>query len=179
MNDTSKCWVIANFEMIIIGVTLLMGLLYALVKGGVMLCVGMGLQMLPLIAFLLAFTLPLKTFGFGIIKFGILFLGGCLVTFMDYVHAFQHDYTSYITIFWGVFLIGMILALYMSVFIHHHFHEVVSRRMLYTNSNIDMFSNKLKYVIDKCTSVSSSIVICSIWLYGMIVMANEVMERAN
>lgn len=48
---------------------------------------------------------------------------------------------------WKMALVGAVFALEITVYVYRNFAEVVSRRMLYRNSSVEMFDIRLKYCI--------------------------------
>lgn len=47
------------------------------------------------------------------------------------------------------FIVAGILSIFIAAFVSRNFEDVVSRRMLWRNSNVDMFSMKISYVINR------------------------------
>lgn len=70
-----------------------------------------------------------------------------------------------IQIFWIGFGCSHLLALLLAVYTYQNFDEVVSRRMLYRNSAVDMFEEQLKYTICRFMDHASAF----FWMYLTVV----------
>lgn len=99
-----------------------------------------------------AFCLPTKKMGSSISRY-ILF---CFLMFYSLYFGENTEANSVemeagkslvIRIIWIGFVCSHLLALLLAVYTYRNFDEVVSRRMLYRNSAVDMFEEQMKYTI--------------------------------
>jgi hypothetical protein len=170
MNDTTKCWVIANFEIVLFWCVGIIGTVLAiiirliigsLVANAVAICMATG-------ALLALAVIPTKEKLPGIVKYIFLIMIGVLLTLSEFIDMGEENpflvLSSYWIVYWVVFIAGSLLGRAIAIYTYHNFQEVVSRRMLYRNSNVDLFEIRWKYVIDRFTNIAWSSIACFIEL---------------
>lgn len=172
---TFKCWLIANFEIVMFLLTVIVSIIaiwgFADIKNEN--AVTMCLCVLALVAI---FSLPTKR---GVLQFGkyILMLGGIIllmwgvkkggwVTDINEKEMFER----FITWFWAVFSIATAISIWFAIYTYVNIHEVVSRRMLYRNSNVNLFEFSWLYTLDRFCNVTVSIVTCTLGFIFLIIM---------
>ena len=70
--------------------------------------------------------------------------------------------------FWTVFIIASVISVIIAVYTYINIDEVLSRRMLYLNSNVSIFEYSWLYTLDRFCNISLSIVVCTFWLWLII-----------
>ncbi|GHV66113.1 hypothetical protein FACS1894199_08850 [Bacteroidia bacterium] len=148
MNNTSKCWLIANFETVATTILVVLYVLVALFfQGDVTEGVTMGLvygTYCLIIPGAVVSTPP--SFSKTVLIFLLTLGGAVFFLFAENKSALP----DWITSLWVVadivaFGVGFFIARYA----HVHFSEVVSRRMLYWNSRVSLFEERWKYALDR------------------------------
>ena len=97
------------------------------------------------------------------------------------VDDLDEETTKFINIlfmcFWIFFSVVSVIAGWFAYYIYKNFNEVVSRRMLYRNSNVSLFESRLKYTLSKFSSISFSITVCLVCLtaYLLLMLAMHVL----
>jgi hypothetical protein len=67
---------------------------------------------------------------------------------------------------WTVFIVASIISAFIAVYTYKNIGEVLSRRMLYRNSNVSIFEYSWLYTLDRFCNISISITVCIFWLAG-------------
>ena len=75
---------------------------------------------------------------------------------------------SLLTWFWIAFPIATVIGGWMAAYTRANISEVLSRRMLYRNSNVSLFEYAWKYTLDRFCNIAVAIVTCIIWIVVMI-----------
>jgi hypothetical protein len=168
MESTSKCWLIANFEIVAYVLTLIVSILLLLLGRlfGLMDFekVGEVIGYSALIAALLSLPTKRGVFQYG--RYVLLLLPG-IGMFMGTGEA----PVWVIILYWTVLVIVSIISGVIAAYAYDNIDEVVSRRMLYRNSNVSLFEFTWRYTLDRFCSIAVSILVCGIWLLVMIVVA--------
>jgi hypothetical protein len=165
MGATFKCWLIANFEIVMFFLFfIILGSLFMFYDideeiWGYMICFA-------LISFVCTCPTNKGVFQFG--RYFLILIFGILIT----VGSHQSDQiieevkteTSHLAlrIFWINFAIASIIAIFPAIYTYHHMEEVVSRRMLYRNSNVSLFEFSWKYTLDRFCNITVSILYYSL-----------------
>ena len=107
---------------------------------------------MPLLYWFLSFVLfwSEKSNISVLIRLLIVFGGPVCVCFISSMglYDFSPDTIAKVkTSLWEMAMVGVIFALGITIYVYRNFSEVVSRRMLYRNSSVDMFDIRLKYCI--------------------------------
>ncbi|MDR0829702.1 MAG: hypothetical protein LBN95_06285 [Prevotellaceae bacterium] len=163
--DTFKCWLIANFEIAMCLLTAIVGSIVFFVfssfeneKAGSIYLVMFGILLL---------TIPTKR---GTLQFGkyILMLGGVILLMWalkenkDWVANIDRAMFSHFTVwFWWLFSIASLISAFLAYYTFVNFDEVTSRRMLWRNSNVNLFEISLLYTLDRFCNITVSIVACT------------------
>jgi len=173
---TFKCWLIANFEIVMFLLTLIISSIVVWgVAGGIKneSALEAYFYVLALVAM---FSLPTKR---GVLQFGkyILMLGGIIllmwgvkkggwVTDIEEIEM----YNRFFTWFWVAFSIATAISIWFAIYTYVNIHEVVSRRMLYRNSNVNLFEFSWLYTLDRFCNITVSIVTCTLGFMFLIIM---------
>ncbi len=72
--------------------------------------------------------------------------------------------TKLIVVTIATFIVSNILASRLTKFASSNFEEVLSVRVLFKNSNTEIYTMKAKYLIDRFTNIAASITIGTAWL---------------
>ena len=165
MSSTFKSWLIANFEIFAsIAFAIIVVPLCFIFKGGEdLLDKNMLIWLLftiaaPSILALMPSEEPTARVLENIIAYLAVFVGyaGSLLAIFI-VPEYRWIALAFLPLFIGAFVASFILARYA----YRHFDEVVSVRMLYSNSNASVFQEQWKYTIDRFFKISFSF-ICGI-----------------
>jgi hypothetical protein len=176
MDATTKSWFIANFEIASFVCTVIAGAIIAtiitIIKGGM--AVGAALIACVYGGFFLSlFTIPTKLESLGVTKY-ILFLL-ISVLFTCAICMSEEETPYYVTFilysYWGIFIAGSYFGGVIARYTYRNFQEVVSRRMLYRNSNVSLFEIKWRYVLDRFTNITCSLILCFIYLLLIILFS--------
>jgi len=167
---TLKYWLIANFEIAILLLTLIIGgiTIWGLGDGLHDNITHAGLAVLGLV---LLFVIPTQR---GTLQFGkyILMLGGVIFFAWFLKNSEGSNMTDAdialwefcIRRFWIVFSIATAISVFFAVYAFINFDEVVSRRMSWRNSNVSLFEISILYTLDRFCNITVSIVICTLGL---------------
>ena len=165
---TFYCWLIANFELIMYIFLLILSaiILFGFSDKDNTLNIFMYLAVLMGIL-----SLPTKK---GVFQFGKYLL---IVGFGIMMNDPKYDNNEFMSIFipkfWIVFIITSIISAFIAVYTYMNIDEVLSRRMLYRNSNVSIFEYSWLYTLDRFCSISISIIACTFWLWGLILFNME------
>lgn len=159
---TFNCWLIANFEIVMILLTAIVGSIAFFGYSGMenerafRIYIAMGGM------FLLIFPTNRGTLQLG--RY-IVMLGG-VIFYMWYAKehgALTNDVThkAIITWFWWIFSIASVISVILAIYTFINFDEVTSRRMLWGNSDVMLFEISLLYTLDRFCNITVSIVACT------------------
>jgi low affinity Fe/Cu permease len=160
---TFKYWMVANFE-----------ILAAVVAGFI--------SILLVLCFYNEEQHPNETVGDVVIVFFFLFLLTCAQGKSRYLSLIKYiiallicigvtlvssdgetttEISTTVIVFWWIFLVaGTIIGIKLAIFTNRNIDEIVSRRMLYRNSSVDLFEIKWLYTLDRFAGTASSIAMC-------------------
>ena len=160
--EDAKSWIVANFEMClficICPILVILALCFYENEqdfnawGGTILLLG-------------ACSIPPKTKKVGDSKyFGTLFLIAIFI-YLAYNGDLDDDEIAYeveiaYILGWGgllLFILSSIFGRIPAIYAYKNFDEVVSRRMLYLNSNVSLFEKRWSYAFDRFTNISCAI----------------------
>jgi NADH:ubiquinone oxidoreductase subunit len=178
-NVTSKSWIIANFEIVIFWFVEIIGLL--VIFGYDLLIVGInGMAIIILLWIFLssimgALIIPTKNQNTGIGKYIFFIIVGIIVSIVlisvlddiDKVGVRLSIEFGVIGL-WILFILASVFGVIIANYAHEHFNEVVSRQILYRNSNVDIFEKKWRYVLARGCSVATSIFLGMLWFVAII-----------
>jgi len=164
MNATFKSWIIANFEIIIFCSLIFGGALFVALYD-LTLIIKYKDYFLYSAIIIPIFTFPVNNGGAGLLKYIIILAINVFIAVLVYLSPDEIMLSGTIIIpccclFIGASIFGGTMAHYT----HLHFNEVVSRRMLYHNSKVNLFGIKWKYVLDRFSNITVSLFICLLWL---------------
>lgn len=169
MGTIFRCWLIANFEIVMYVLLLIVSAI--LLFGFSSLESGDALKFFTyfaLFAGMLSFPTNKGAFQFG--KYLFLVGMGIVMT----VGANNPEYADVmgsliVSSFWIVFIIASVISAVIAVYAYKNIGEVLSRRMLYRNSNVSLFEYSWLYTLDRFCNISLSIVVCIFWLWLIII----------
>lgn len=154
---TFLSWFIANicgivdFFIVIVYEILLFKEVIPLPEGADLASMAIGGLLIPLFHGVLVGGYPFKNIIGDIFNIGILVFG--------YLIAFtstEDSEISFLSVYaWGI-IPSLTLAIIIAVFTANNMYEVVSRRMLYVNSNSNMFEVKLLYTFNRFVAAFSA-----------------------
>ena len=178
MNTTFKCWLIANFEIVFL---ILMG-----IAAAIFLFIFADFSKVDALSealseeerkwiflgpfFLIALNSPTKSGGFQFGKYFVLLGAAIVITLITKQSELAADYENLkplVRWFWIVFPFATVISIWLASFTRANISEVLSRRMLYRNSNVSLFEYTWKYVLDRFCNISFAIISCTI---GFVVM---------
>ena len=107
--------------------------------------------------------MPSKSTSGDIINLGLLLL----TYFLIFLLKENEEYREGCLFFMYSGFISLAIAIVTAIFTSRNMNEVVSKRMLYTNSNADIFDITLKYTFNRFVIVFSSI--SSLFLFGWLI----------
>jgi len=170
--STFKCWLIANFEIVILLITAIISSIIFWFFSGIE--NEMAFNAYCSIFLVLLLTIPTKR---GVLQFGkyILMLGGfILLTWGIKKQGWIEDttdkelFSSFITWFWILFSVATVISGWLAYYTYVNIREVVSRRMLWRNSNVSLFEFSWLYTLDRFCNITVSSVACSLQLVFLI-----------
>ncbi|MCL1867603.1 MAG: hypothetical protein FWF72_01455 [Paludibacter sp.] len=167
MGITCRCWIIANFEIIMYVLLLVVSAI---------LLFGISdldnafkiFSISALVAGMLSFPTNKSIFQFG--KYLFLVGMGIVMTIGANNPENANDVMKSLIVnrFWTVFIIASVISVIIAVYTYINIDEVLSRRMLYLNSNVSIFEYSWLYTLDRFCNISLSIVVCTFWLWLII-----------
>ena len=172
-NSTFKCWLIANFEIVLFWTVTIIGGLFLLLfaRDRIVLSNEIseenGLFMLVLIgAMVLAGTMPTSNNAFQYTKVLSYIALPIFLTWLllDVKEDGESFVSVIIAIVWIIFIIASAIGGWLAVFTYRNMDQVVSRRMLFRNSKVSLFEFAWRYSLDRFASISGSIIFCAVWL---------------
>lgn len=152
MNSTLKCWVIANFGVVIWIIVVVIGLIFTPKE----LFSAADFWDKCLICWFILGGIscaPCKTVSSSVSRFLVIFGSSAILVcyssgLIDGVPAEElAAVESFAWLFWICFVAIQVIAFLLARYAWIHFDEVVSRRMLYRNSAVDLFDIQWKYTI--------------------------------
>jgi hypothetical protein len=155
--ETSKCWVIANFEIVAFVLTLIVSAILLALFGlfGLVNSKDVG-EVLGVAAVAALLSFPTKKGAWQYGRYVLLLLVG-----IGMIVNRDGDIPVWGTIlFWTVFAIASIISGVIAAYAYDNIDEVVSRRMLYRNSNVSLFEFTWRYTLDRFCSIAFSILAC-------------------
>ena len=164
MSSTFKCWLIANFEIF----TFVFTIPACIVLGfalGYMGVAGVedGSSVFIWVILLFFFTSPLKRAGLDstryIMMFGLVFLMKWMSNEPgdSFDEAQVEAMKTVIKWFWRLLPVATVVGIWLARYAYNNFDEVVSRRMLYHNSNVSLFEYRWKYTWYRFTNISACV----------------------
>jgi hypothetical protein len=133
-----------------------------------------------LIAAVLSYPTNRGTFQFG--KYLLLVAFGIFITIgendAEYTKNMDAEFTKYaVMVFWIIFIIASIISGIIAFYTYNNIDEVLSRRMLYRNSNVSLFEYSWLYTLDRFCNITLSIIVCTIWLGVIIFIYPGLLEK--
>jgi len=170
MSSTAKCWLIANFEIILFLITVLVSIIFWIIiavdfESGIMGSLVFG-------GILAIFNIPTKK---GTVQYGKFIM---MLVFIFLLMAgtpedleFREFRRIMILNFWITFFFASVIAGELAHFTYHNIHEVVSRRWLFRHSNAELFEHTWKYTLDRFCNITTSIVSCLLYVRFIVVLS--------
>lgn len=162
MSKSFKAWMIANMSVVFAIATMLNILLAAALQGAV------------------SFKGALVGFGLlGVVVFGMMDVPSMVSTVILlvchaaivlrglYVSATQ-SFHSYLFVLMVVAAVSILFAIHVARLSSQNFYELVSLRMMYRTSNVDMFETKWKYVFNRFAAASGGALIIMLELIFLV-----------
>lgn len=183
-NTTFRCWLIANFEIVLFWFTVIIGSLLLFITDREKFLNLSDTRQNDLISahfvsivILAIFNVPTKRAAFQYGKFLVMI--GVVVIIM--LNMTQMDFSSYeselmnrlVAWFWIIFSIASIIGGWLAYYTYNNMGEVLSRRMLYRNSNVSLFEFTWKYTLDRFCNITVSIVTCIGWILAIFLIYEE------
>ena len=163
MNATFKSWIIANFEIIIFCLVFFGGVLFIAVYD-MTLIIEYKDYFLYSAIIIATLTFPINNVGAGFLKYIITLAINVFIAALAYLSPDEIVLSGAIIPCCCLFVGASVFGGMMAHYTHLHFREVVSRRMLYHNSKVNLFGIKWKYILDRFSNISVSLFICLLWL---------------
>jgi len=177
MSSTFKYWLVANFEIFIFLLTIILCpifffITYTIVGAEIadpenvdeetIWRFGFGIIWIIL---MVPFTLPTKNAGTDglryILMFIIVFFFMWWTTQPECDEAHSEILGHIFKWFWKIVLpAATVIGVWIARYTFRNFDEVVSRRMLYRNSNVSLFELRWKYTLNRFGCISVSLVMC-------------------
>jgi hypothetical protein len=146
MKTTSKCWLIANFEIIVYVFALIVSAILAIMVFGFSNVnsesVLKGFAYSAIVAGSISIPTKRGVFQFGkyLLIVGMGILVPVLIAKNEELDAqSQKILTGMIILFWIVFILASVVSAVLAVYTYRNIGEVLSRRMLYRNSRVAIF----------------------------------------
>jgi hypothetical protein len=160
MGNTFKFWLVANFGVIITVIATIIAVVVALgiesseetTKGELVLRISFITYFCTM---LMCFPLKKMSEIFG--RYFFMIGVGIMVVCFKEDFAIDPALSKFPTICWITLSCATVIATLIAIFVYRNFEEVVSRRMLYRNSAVEMFDSRLKYTLGQFMNISSAI----------------------
>jgi hypothetical protein len=162
MIDTFKSWLIANFEITVGGLIIAITGIYTCMSVESSQLRDVFIIYLGLSAVFVIFIVPTTNGVVGMGKYILLIVCGALAQYFseEPKHAIILKMLPY---YWGLLLICSIIGVFIARYVYLHFDEVVSRRMLWRNSNVELFDIEWKYVLDRFSGIVCTLMFGTVW----------------
>jgi len=170
--NTFKCWIIANFEIFSFMLTVIIGaILFFWFSGVETVGVKTNSEISDPLAYILTgifaywifFIIPTNKAGVSFFKYFVT-LGGLI--FLTWGVKSQGwilidlKGSQIVTYLWIVFSIASVISGWFAYYTFVNISEVVSRRMLWRNSNVSLYEFTWLYTLDRFCGITVSIVVC-------------------
>lgn len=166
MNSTTKCWFIANFEVFLYLITVFISTIVYMISFEMATALKISFYFALGLGF---FNIPVKS---GIFQYGkFILMLGLAILFTIGITETDNSLIGRTLIwsFWIVFAIASFISGVLAYYTYHNMDEVVSRRMLWRNSNVSLYEYTWKYTLDRFCNITTSIVTCSLYLIFLLV----------
>ena len=162
-------WVIANFEGIIFFGVCVISAIFPFCFVNDIETIGEIIYSFAMIMFFITIvTFQTKSIMAGVFKYllGVAFtIWGTKFCVQLDLHS---DVLSILLDYFGLirllFMAGSVIGLISAIYAYSNFNDVISRRILYHNSNVSLFEMRWSYVIDRFTNISFTTFIHFCWL---------------
>lgn len=180
--NTFKYWLVANFEIflglftIIVGAILMFTFISFPEDGDIVKLKIISYFSISAL-FLILLTFPTKNDKKGLALIILLLLPLIVISIIKGIedYPFSIEKTNILLRWcWIFFSVGIIISGPLAYYTYVNIDEVVSRRMLYRNSNVDLFEFTWKYVLDRFFSITASIFICCFTFYLIICIIQNI-----
>ena len=164
---TFKCWFIANFEIAM--------LIFTAIISTIICCIFSGTEevfsvLFQSILLLVVWTFPTNRSNLQFGKYIVMLGGAILLTYgaKNEGWTFINDETgkdmlsTFITWLWVIFSIATVISGWLAYYTYINISEVVSRRMLWRNSNVNLLEFSLRYTLERFCNATVSIVTCAL-----------------
>jgi hypothetical protein len=108
----------------------------------------------------------------GALQFGryFLVLGAAILCTLG-AHQPDHEISQGVWFIWINFAAASAIALWPAIYAYRNIDEVVSRRMLYRNSNVSLFEFSWKYALDRFCNITVTIAYYGSWISFIVLTA--------
>lgn len=165
---TFNCWLIANFEITTTLLTIIAtSIIFWGFAGGLdnkTACVIYIVGGISLLA-----TIPMNRVVIQLGKYIIMLIE---VTFFMIIKRDDTTTDIFFQWFWLFFGIASVISAFLSLYTYTNFNEVVSRRILWRNSNVSLFENPLLYALERFCNISISIIVCTGYIVILLKLIN-------
>lgn len=181
MGVTFRCWLIANFEIVmyvfslIITAILFFGII-DLDKAEAVAAIFKAYVGFAMFAGMMSLPSKKSTFQFGKYVFFVIIAIIVTISVRRELATVDETMRLMIKLLWIVFIIATVISAVIAVYTYKNIDEVLSRRMLYRNSNVGIFEYSWKYALDRFCNISLSIVISTFWISGVIILIREIKQ---
>jgi hypothetical protein len=160
MGNTFKFWLVANLGVIITVIATIIAVVAALgiepPEGTMKSELVFGIPLITCFCTMFM-CFPLKRMSEIFGRYSMIILAGIMVV------CFKEDFVAdpvlskFPIIYWITLSCATVIATLIAIFVYRNFEEVVSRRMLYRNSAVEMFDSRLGYTFGQFMNISSAI----------------------
>jgi hypothetical protein len=164
MDHEKKCWLIANFEIIIFLGTLLLALfIWPFLGNGGDKAMAWGLA----VGFL-AFPLKEVKMQIGkLVLFGLFFVLPVLIVFS--IQGARGLSIYFTLVFWIVIAIIFFIVGKFAYFTFHNIDDVASSRWLWKNSSEELYDSNWKYALERFCTIIIAITGCIGWIAYLVI----------
>ena len=180
--STFKCWLVANFEIALFWLTMIVGGIFFLIFANPKAEIFEKYAHILIFGslFVWAFTTPTTSSAFQYGKYFVM-VGAFILLWWGFKEGIKEaPPETFVEKMlglvltgggWVFFAITSAISGWLAHFTYRNIDEVLSRRMLYRNSNVSLFEYTWKYVLDRFCNISFSIVTCTVWLAVIIIIS--------
>jgi hypothetical protein len=172
--NTFLCWVVSNIEIACAVAFWIIGSLIILIVG-VEYEKMSKLAAMGVLAVLLAITCAQgKQRFFSLIKYLIIVIAIAALIFTPEMEMEENmkDNPLYLyrNLLFASLIIGAIFGIFVAIYANRNIDEVISRRMLYRNSNVALFEVRWLYIVDRFAAAASAITLDVMVVLMLLVM---------
>ena len=167
-DSTLKYWFVANIELFMALLSVVIAAIYLLIFPFD--DSSLSIRLLATGFLLFGLNIQTKEAKFKIFFYFLILIGLIFVTYVIIKDdsMTSHERTLYTTVPWIVFSIISFFSGWLAIYAYNNFEEVVSRRMMWRNSNVSLFEIAIKYAFERFCSISFSFVTCFAWIWFVV-----------